>query len=228
MSSRRSEQFIWIADWDRFQHYSRRNPPWIKNYVELLHDAEYLSLTCHRRGLLHGLWLMFAGFRRRLPCDLRLINSRLGAAVKMPDLEALCDAGFLEVIASDVLAKRLQTASVTASTLLAVAPAHEGADALSREVEEERRRSRSLSSNRSEETTAAGSAKSSASAASRPGDEQRPWRSGLDLRAKVRNGYWQDPHLAETLRVEHPGIPDEEVERLVDLQSEIVEREVVA
>jgi hypothetical protein len=98
-----SDEWIWIVGWERFQHY---NPPWIKNYLELLGDEDYLSLTSGRRALLHGLWLSFASSRLRLKFDVTSLNSRLRLTAKMSDYEALIHAGFVEIVASATLTSR--------------------------------------------------------------------------------------------------------------------------
>jgi hypothetical protein len=72
------ELWIEIANWDRFQHYKDRNPPWIKNYTELLHNPNYLGLSARHRGILHGLWLLYAASHRKLPASTSLINQALG------------------------------------------------------------------------------------------------------------------------------------------------------
>ena len=33
--------YIEICEWDRFQHYKKRNPPWVKLYSKLLDDDEF-------------------------------------------------------------------------------------------------------------------------------------------------------------------------------------------
>jgi hypothetical protein len=107
-----SERYIWIRNWHKFQHYgNHRTPPWIKSYIELLSDDHYLNLSHHQRGVLHGLWLAFASSRRQLILDTRSLSRRLNGRVTTQQLEALIDAGFIEVIASNVLAERLQDAS---------------------------------------------------------------------------------------------------------------------
>ena len=37
-------KFFRIKNWERFQHYDKRNPPWIKVYNELLEDYEFNSM----------------------------------------------------------------------------------------------------------------------------------------------------------------------------------------
>lgn len=128
--------YIWIPNWDGpdgFQHYKGRDPIWIKNYTRLLSHDEYLALSSHRRGLLHGIWLAFASSARRLRGDTRSLSSRLQMKVSTADLTSLSDAGFIEVIASNVLAKRLQAAS----DVLALTRAGAGSRELEGELEEE-------------------------------------------------------------------------------------------
>jgi hypothetical protein len=105
-----SERYIWIPRWDEFQHYKDRQPPWIKVYTRLLHDDDYLSLSGHRRSILHGLWLVFASSSRRVRLDSRSLSARLQLRITSEDLKALNRAGFVEVVASKALAERLQSA----------------------------------------------------------------------------------------------------------------------
>jgi len=100
-----SEQLtITIRNWDRFQHYKDRDPPWIKNYTALLHDESYRELSMADRGVLHGLWLEYASSHRVLRGDTASITRRLGQRVTRTQLERLNDAGFIEVSASSALA----------------------------------------------------------------------------------------------------------------------------
>lgn len=105
--------YIHMTGWDRFQHYRDRTPPWIKNYVDLLANDDYLNLSGHRRSILHGLWLEYAMSHRRLRHDTATISSRLHLRVTVADLETLKQAGFIEVSASTPLAPEPAAASDT-------------------------------------------------------------------------------------------------------------------
>ena len=119
--------YIWIPNWDGpggFQHYKSRDPIWIKNYTRLLSHDAYCALTLTQRGLLHGIWLEYASsppaFRedtassaRRLRGDTLTLTRRLGQKVSRRDIEALNHAGFIELIASTLLAPCYQPASET-------------------------------------------------------------------------------------------------------------------
>lgn len=101
-----AEQWIVVPNWDRFQHYSDRDPVWVKTYTALLHDEDYLRLSGHARSVLHGLWLAYASSNGQLPLDARSISSRLQLRVSSSQLESLIHAGFIEVSASRPLALR--------------------------------------------------------------------------------------------------------------------------
>jgi hypothetical protein len=103
-------EWIVIPNWKRFQHYQDRNPKWIKNYTELMDDPEYLRLSFHRRGLLHCLWVDFALSRGCVPLDVKLLNRKFNAAMKMADLEALRDAGFIRFRSSKPVSIRSKNA----------------------------------------------------------------------------------------------------------------------
>lgn len=105
--------WIEIPNWDRFQHYRDRDPPWIKFYTELLHDPDYLALSGDQRAILHGLWLEYASSRRRLRAETRSLSSRLLLRVTKRQLETLNHAGFITILASKPLASRYQDASAT-------------------------------------------------------------------------------------------------------------------
>ncbi len=92
----RDVAYISVRNWRRFQHYTDRNPPWIKNYTDLLKDDAYLDLSSHRRAILHGLWLVYASVKARPRLDARSLSRRLEMKVTRADIEALISAGFIE------------------------------------------------------------------------------------------------------------------------------------
>lgn len=106
------ELWIVIPNWDEFQHYSDRDPRWIKNYRHLLSDDDYLGLSGHCRSILHGLWLVYASSDGQVRLDARSLSHRLALRVSSLQLESLNGAGFIEVSASRPLALRYQVASL--------------------------------------------------------------------------------------------------------------------
>jgi hypothetical protein len=103
-------RYIQVRNWERFQHYRDREPPWIKNYTALLSDPNYGELSHAQRSTLHGLWLMYARSSRQCPDDTSWISRQLGVRVTRATLEALNRAGWIEF----VLAPRYQAASARA------------------------------------------------------------------------------------------------------------------
>ena len=51
---------IEILNWEKFQHYRHRNPPWIRLHTNLQDKPEYRNMTAQARALLVDLWLMAA------------------------------------------------------------------------------------------------------------------------------------------------------------------------
>lgn len=99
------ERWIVIPRWDEFQHRDMARssvPPWIKNLTRLLGDEDYLALTLMQRGILHGLWMMYASHRRVLSeSEARHFLCRSGAEARRwrDTMEALNHAGFIAIVA---------------------------------------------------------------------------------------------------------------------------------
>lgn len=123
---------LWIdvPSWDRFQHYSDRQPPWIKLYLELLDKPEWLTLTPTAKSLLVTIWLL----RARLKGPVEVVILRLYTPIESRTrhftvaLKQLNGAGFIALSASAVLApeKRREEARAPAPTRVR-AGAREGA-----------------------------------------------------------------------------------------------------
>jgi hypothetical protein len=109
-----SQGYIYVRNWERFQHYKTRRPPWIKMYVDLLGNDEWLSLRPSDVKLLCALW-MLAGVHGngRVRADEKWLKEQ--AKAPRSSLKSLSDAGFIEVRASKALAQRYHDASTLAS-----------------------------------------------------------------------------------------------------------------
>lgn len=104
-----NELWIIVRKWNEFQHYTDREPPWIKNYTRLLSDPNYLSLTPHQCAVLHRLWLEYARSSCQLRANTASLSRQLGLRVSSRQLEALNHAGFIEFSASGPLAPRARS-----------------------------------------------------------------------------------------------------------------------
>jgi hypothetical protein len=99
-------------NWQSFQHYKDRRPPWIKLYRNLLDDRDYLRLPTASRALAPCLWLLasesetgeFDGSVDNIAFRLRLSDKEVEQGLK-----PLIEKGFFEV-ASNALADCLQNA----------------------------------------------------------------------------------------------------------------------
>lgn len=88
--------FVTIVNWERFQHYRDRNPPWIKLHTSVLENYEFQRLPDADQLLLVKLWLLAARTDNRIPFDLPWIQQRLGLRAP-PDLSRLAASGFIRL-----------------------------------------------------------------------------------------------------------------------------------
>jgi len=101
--------YLKVKNFERFQHYKDRNPPWIKLYNDLLDDYEFARLQDASKWLAVGLWLLASRYDNRIPADPEWIGRRINATEPV-DLQPLLNAGFITMYqdASDTLADRKQ------------------------------------------------------------------------------------------------------------------------
>lgn len=110
--------YIRIREWDKYQHYRDRNPPWVKLYRELLSSQSWVVLDDASRVLLVASILLAAEHANKIPNNPAYIQRRCFLHQR-PDFSKLIEIGFLEVIeeedssldASKLLASRSQPAS---------------------------------------------------------------------------------------------------------------------
>jgi predicted Fe-S protein YdhL (DUF1289 family) len=100
-------------NWDKFQHYRNRTPPWIKLHRDVLNDRAFMLLPTSSKALAPLLWLLASeSEKNEINADLDDLEFRLRmkkSEIK-DGLEALIRQGFFEV-ASNVLAECYQDAS---------------------------------------------------------------------------------------------------------------------
>jgi hypothetical protein len=105
-----------IKNWADFQHYGRRNPPWVKLHGKLLDDRNFLRLPVEARALLPMLWLL-AREAKEMDGTVDIDVDQLNFRLRLPEreliagLKPLIDGGWLELQAGDLFS--------AASTLLA-------------------------------------------------------------------------------------------------------------
>ena len=118
-------------NWDQFQHYKDRCPPWIKLHREILNDRAFMMLPIESKALAPMLWLLaseskdgsFDGSIEELAFRLRLTNEQVAKGLK-----PLIDNGFF-VDDSEMLAECLQVAIPETETERETEKETESADA---------------------------------------------------------------------------------------------------
>jgi hypothetical protein len=85
-----------VKNFQRFQHYKDRAPPWIKLYNELLDDYEFGRLPDASKMHLIAIWLLASRSDNKIPYDAAWVARRINANTKV-DLTLLACAGFIVV-----------------------------------------------------------------------------------------------------------------------------------
>lgn len=86
---------LWrVRNFERFQHYKDRNPPWIRLYGALWRDRAFFRLPDGAKAHLIGLFSLAARLDNQIPNDPDWLAHELCASQPI-DLEALAQAGFL-------------------------------------------------------------------------------------------------------------------------------------
>src|SRR5436305_2043375 len=111
-------QYLRVRNWEKFQHYKNRRPPWVRYHVETLDDYELLSLPYATQLVYDRLLLLAARTDNNIPHDPHRIGGQtnIDAVVVQGAIENLLVAGFLNLAeskrsASKVIARRKQTAN---------------------------------------------------------------------------------------------------------------------
>lgn len=83
-----------VKNFEQFQHYKDRTPPWIKLYNTTLDDYEFGRLSDASKWHLVAIWLLASRYDNKIPDDAEWISSKANAITQV-DIEALVNAGFL-------------------------------------------------------------------------------------------------------------------------------------
>jgi len=86
--------FFRIRNFERFQHYKDRNPPWIRLYGALWRDRAFFRLPDVVKAHLIGLFALAARLDNRIPDDPEWLAHELCASEPI-DFPALLASGFL-------------------------------------------------------------------------------------------------------------------------------------
>lgn len=87
---------FYVKNFEKFQHYKDRNPPWIKLYNEVLEDYTFGSLPDASKAHLLAIWLLASRTGNKLPFDADWIAKRINATEAV-NLTLLAEAGFIVI-----------------------------------------------------------------------------------------------------------------------------------
>jgi hypothetical protein len=102
-----------VVNFETFQHYKKRRPPWIKLYNSLLDDYSFSSLPDATKYHFCAITLLASRYDNKIPYDPEFLAKQINATEKV-NLDALQVAGFIELIedASNSLAECKQNATL--------------------------------------------------------------------------------------------------------------------
>ena len=104
--------FFKVRNFERFQHYTDRRPPWIKLYRDLWDDQRFYSLSDQERYLLIGIFIIASQQDNKVPFDTKWLQAKLLTRARIP-LEKLIATGWIERLEQN--ASSPQVASLNAS-----------------------------------------------------------------------------------------------------------------
>lgn len=104
-----------VKNFEKYQHYKDRRPPWIKLYIELLEHHGFATLPDAAKWHLIAIWLLASRYENRVPNDAVWIAGQIGAASPV-DLSPLISGGFLEHYDGDSIVLATCAVSATSET----------------------------------------------------------------------------------------------------------------
>ena len=72
-------KYISIRNYEKYQHYGKRRPPWIKLYNDIMDDYDFICLPDESKYHLIGLMLLASRNDNQIPHNLDFIKTQLGA-----------------------------------------------------------------------------------------------------------------------------------------------------
>lgn len=89
-----------VRNFEQFQHYQHRNPPWIKLYYNLLHDRRFFRLDNSTKFQIIGIFLLASQHENKLPMDEAWIEKELSSDQPI-NWQSILESEFIEPIDCD-------------------------------------------------------------------------------------------------------------------------------
>ena len=99
-----------IKNWNKFQHFKDRRPPWVKLYRDLLDDLEWFELDPVSSKNLINLWLIASEYDGCLP-SIEILSFRLRLKKQEVERVLSCLSHWLEQDDISLISKRYQSDS---------------------------------------------------------------------------------------------------------------------
>lgn len=97
MSSKAPKTYLRILNWDQYQHYKDRDPPWIKLHRQTLTSEMWVSVDDASRVLAVASMLLAAETGNLIPNNPDFLKRRCWLRQE-PDFSQLISCGFIEII----------------------------------------------------------------------------------------------------------------------------------
>jgi hypothetical protein len=106
-----------VVNWEKYQHYKDRTPPWIKLHAAILNNYEFSCLQDASKAHLILIWVLASQMDNCIPADPLWLGKKIGSSSSVNLLE-LQECGFIEIKgdASVELAGCLQSACIETET----------------------------------------------------------------------------------------------------------------
>lgn len=78
-----AQKFLSIKNFEKYQHYKHRNPPWIKLHLDILDDADFLKMPDASKWHYVGMLLLSSRHENKIPADDEYVTNRLGLRSKL-------------------------------------------------------------------------------------------------------------------------------------------------
>ena len=83
-----------VKNWTKFQHYKKRNPPWIKVHVDILISEDWVMTPDPLKGVLIAIMVVASKHDGYIPNNPEYIK-RVANLDKLPNLQHFIEQGFL-------------------------------------------------------------------------------------------------------------------------------------
>jgi len=90
------KKYFRVRNWETYQHYKDRNPPWIKLYNYLLEDYDFSQLSDNSKLHLMLIWMLASRMENTMPYDANWIKSKIDVNSKV-NLNELLEHNYIEL-----------------------------------------------------------------------------------------------------------------------------------